>query len=313
MARKVIIDCDPGIDDAVALCMALFDPGLDIVAITAVEGNVGAEQSSRNVQAIVEQLDPPRYPRFGTASPPTNSPAMDAKMFHGSDGLANWDRHVSALHHQHPAEKVICDVVRSSPQDVTIIALGPLTNVARALARDPEIASLIGSIVMMGGSLNGIGNVTPAAEFNMYYDPEAAHDVFHSRTTKTLVPLDVTNLVELSWDIMGELPSHATRAGALLHHIIPFAFRSHRQRLGLEQIVMHDAVALLAVTNASLFSTAELCGDVETRGEITVGSTVFDRRPCPDRRPNMEVATSIDSAEATDAILRGLTRAGRAG
>jgi inosine-uridine nucleoside N-ribohydrolase len=312
MARQVIIDCDPGIDDATALCMALFNPEMEVVAITAVEGNVDAEQSSRNVQAIVEHLDPPRYPRFGSAAPLSNAPAIDARMFHGGDGLANWNANTSSLHHQHPAEKVICDVVRSAPQDITIITLGPLTNIARALNRDPEIATMIGELVIMGGSLNGIGNVTPAAEFNMYYDPEAARTVFHSRTTKTLVPLDVTNQVALSWDFVNELPSADTRAGSLLHHIVPFAFRTHRQRLGMERIVLHDVVALLVASNASLFTTEGISGDVETCGEISTGATVFDRRPCPDRRPNMEIVQSVDVAGATDSIIRELKRAGRA-
>lgn len=311
MTRQVIIDCDPGIDDATALCMALFNPELDVVAVTAVEGNVDAQQSSNNVQAIVEHLDPPRYPRFGSATPLSNGPANDARMFHGDDGLANWNANISALHHLHPAEKVICDIVRAAPQDVTIITLGPLTNIAKALNRDPEIAGMIGEIVMMGGSLSGIGNVTPAAEFNMYYDPEAARTVFHSRTTKTLVPLDVTNQIALSWDFVGELPNVETRAGNLLRHIIPFAFRTHRQQLGLEHIVLHDVVALLAATSNSLFKTAGFWGDVETQGEMSTGFTVFDRRPCPDRRPNMEVVTAVDVAGATKSIVHELMRAGR--
>lgn len=313
MARKVLIDCDPGIDDAVALCLALFDPQLEVVAITSVEGNVDAHQSSRNVQAVVEQLDPPRYPRFGSASPLPTAPAIDARMLHGDDGLANWGVEVSELHHQHPAEKVICDVVRGDPSDVTIVALGPLSNIARALRRDADLESLIGRLIIMGGSVDCIGNVTPAAEFNVFYDPEAARTVFHSHTTKTLIPLDVTNQVAFSWDIMGELPPATTRAGVLLHRIIPFTFRTHRQRLGMESVPLHDAVAILAAIHPELFETSELWGDVETQGDVAKGATVFDRRTKPDRRPNMEVARSVDVNGATDSILRGLDRAGRVG
>lgn len=129
MTRKVIIDCDPGIDDAVALSMALFDPRLDVVAVTAVAGNVAADQASRNVQAIIEQLDPPRYPRLGAATAADVSPATDARYVHGDDGLGNAGFAVSRLQHQHPSEKVICDALRSDPNQVSLICLGPLTNV----------------------------------------------------------------------------------------------------------------------------------------------------------------------------------------
>ncbi len=130
--RKVIIDCDPGIDDAIALAIALFDPRFEILAITATEGNASAEQTTRNVQAVVECLDPPRYPRFGKATAPNDSPPTDVRKLHGSDGLGNINADVSVLHHEHQSDKLICDVVRSAPGEVMIICLGPLTNIARA-------------------------------------------------------------------------------------------------------------------------------------------------------------------------------------
>ena len=146
MPRKVIINCDPGIDDAVALCIALFNWRLEIAAVTATAGNVSATKASRNVQAVIERLDPPRLPRLGAASPADASPEIDARLMHGDDGLGNSALVVSQLHHQHPSEKIICDEVRAAPEEVTLIALGPLTNVARAFQRDPGLASLVGRI-----------------------------------------------------------------------------------------------------------------------------------------------------------------------
>jgi purine nucleosidase len=310
MARKVIIDCDPGIDDAVVLCMALFDPRLAVMAVTAVEGIVSARQASTNVQAIIDQLDPPRFPRVGAATAVEDAPAVDGTRLHGQDGLGNSSFTISQLHHQHPSDKIICDEVRAAEDEVTILCLGPLTNVARALKRDPELGTLINRIVIAGGSVSVGGNVTPASELNMYCDPVSARSVFRSGTTKTLVPLDVTREVALNFDIIEELPPQSTRAGALLRRILPFAFRAHHQELGLEGVRLHAAVALLSVVQPELFHSEEMAGDVEIRGDLTKGATIFDRRAKTYWRDNMEVVTEVDTVAIADCIVRGLSAAG---
>jgi inosine-uridine nucleoside N-ribohydrolase len=311
MPRKVILDVDPGIDDAVAMTMALFDPRLEVAAVTAVAGNVSAEQATRNVQAIIEQLDPPRWPRTGAAAEPERAPSADSRHIFGADGLGNADFEVAELHHHHPSEKVITDEVRTAPGLVTIVALGPLTNVAQVLRRDPGLASQIGQLVVMGGTLKAPGNVTPAAEFNIYCDPMAAREVFRSRALVTLIPLDVTNQIVMTFGHLEQLPSEQTSAGRLLRRILPHAFRTHRQLLGLEGVQLHDAVALVAVTNPELFTFQPLAGDVETIGELTMGATVFDRRLVPQWRANLEVAVEVDAPAVTDAIMQSLARAGQ--
>jgi inosine-uridine nucleoside N-ribohydrolase len=314
MRKKVILDIDPGIDDAMALTMALFDPRLDVVAVTAVGGNVPAHLATRNVQAIIEQLDPPRLPRVGAATAPDHGLPVDGRHLHGIDGLGGANFQVAELRSRHPAEKIICDEVRAAPEAVTIVALGPLTNVARAFQRDPELPSQVGQIVMMGGAVQAPGNITPAAEFNMYCDPEAARAVFRSPSTKTLIPLDVTNRVELTYDLFGQLPDETTKVGAFLRTILPPAFRAHRRQFGLEGIHVHDSVALVAAVSPELFTTEEMAGDVEVSGELTVGATLFDRRRVPDWRHNMEVAVDMDASKVIDEILLNLANAGaRAG
>lgn len=310
MPRKVILDVDPGIDDAMALCLALSDPSLEVVAVTAVAGNVSAEQATRNVQALVEQLDPPRWPRLGMASPPDAGLPVENLQLFGPDGLGGIGLAVAERQHLLPSEKVICDQVRDAPHNVTIVALGPLTNIARAFTRDPELPSLVGRIVMMGGTVSGPGNVTPAAEFNIYADPPSARAVFRSRSTKTLIPLDVTNRVVFGYDLFDRLPDETTRVGRLLRQLLPPAFRAYRQRLGLEGIHVHDAVALMALLHPELFTTKEMAGDVETGGELTVGMTVFDRRRVPAWRHNMEVAVEIDRDKVVETILECLNRTG---
>jgi inosine-uridine nucleoside N-ribohydrolase len=312
VGRKVIIDCDPGIDDAVALCMALFDPRLEVLAVTATAGNVGANQASRNVQAIIEQLDPPRLPRIGVASAADHAPSIDYRHIHGADGLGNSGFQVSPLQHKHPAEKVISDTVRGAPDEVTIVTLGPLTNIARAFQRDVELPTLVDRIIMMGGSLNGVGNITPVAEFNMYYDPQSARDVLRSLTTKTLIPLDITKQLRFDLDLIDTLPPQYTRAGGFLRKILPHLYRSYHQELGQESIHLHDAVAILAATNDELFDTVEMDGDVETAGELTTGFTVFDRRSKATTHADMEVATNIDVVAARNRISEAIERAGNA-
>ncbi|MCH5373471.1 MAG: nucleoside hydrolase [Planctomycetes bacterium] len=311
MSKKVVIDCDPGIDDAVALCMALFDPRLEVLGVTAVEGNVSANRASLNVQTVVDQLDPPRYPRLGAATPLEAAPAIDMRHLHGENGLGNVDFAVSQLHHQHPSEKIICDEVRAAPEQVTLVCLGPLSNLARAFQRDPGLPLVVDQIIISGGSMHCLGNVTPVAEFNIFYDPLAARSVFRAPTTKILIPLEITQQVRLNLDLVEQLPDETSRAGRLLRRVVPFAFRAFRQILGQESICLQDVVALVAALHPELFVIQEMEGDVETTGELTRGVTVFDRRGNSPVRSAIGVATEVDVAGVTDCVLRGLAEAGR--
>jgi len=275
--------------------------------VTAVGGNVPPAQATRNVQPIIEQLDPPRWPRLGAASEPDNRLAVDRRSLYGSDGLGGTSFVVAERQHLLPSEKVICDQVRDAPHSVTIVALGPLTNIARAFMRDPELSTLVGRIVIMGGTVSGPGNITPAAEFNMYCDPSAAQTVFRSPSTKTLIPLDITNRIELSYDLFNQLPDESTRVGKLLRQLLPAAFRGYRQQFGLEGIHVHDTVTLMAELRPDLFTTKPMAGDVETHGELTLGETVFDRRRVPAWRHNMDVAVDMQKESVIEAIFAGLS------
>lgn len=311
MARKIIIDCDPGIDDAVALCIALFDPRLHVLAITATAGTIDADQSTSNVTALLQHLDPARYPRVGKASVPSDAPVVDDKELHGPDGLAGCNFEYSNRQHQHSSDKVISELLRQHPGQITILCLGPLSNLARVCQRDPAVVPLIDQVVISGGAVNVSGNATPAAEFNMYFDAAAAKEVLNSATTKRLVPLDVTEALTFGVELIDRLPPKYTRAGNLLHRLLPFAFRAAHERLGRELIPLYDPTALLAVLEPELFTWEGMAGDVETRGELTRGMTVFDRRLRPEWQENMEVAGDISQADAMDAIVRGIRYAGQ--
>jgi inosine-uridine nucleoside N-ribohydrolase len=308
MPRKVILDVDPGVSDALAMCLAIAHPELEVVAVTATGGNVHPKQASRNVQAIIEHLDPPRWPRIGVAD--EEQPLRtDGRDLWGVDGFCGATLGIAELHQQHPALKVIAEEVRADPGGVTIIAGGPLHNISAAFQLDPELALQVGHLIIVGGTLEGPGDVTAAAEFNMYCDAEAAQRVFRSHATTTLLPLDVSSKAALTYELLSNLPSEATSMGRLLRTLLPGAFQSYRQRLGLESMYAAEAVAVIATARPELLVTEPMPCDVEIEGMLTYGATVVDRRTRTLDRPNMDVVVDIDAAQVINEILSGLRRA----
>jgi len=168
------------------------------------------------------------------------------------------------------------------------------------------LPQLINRVVIMGGTLDVAGNITPAAEFNIFCDPAAAKLVFQSRCTKTLIPLDVTNRITFTLGHLDQLPPESTKIGGFLRSILLPAFRAYRRRFGLEGIHIHDMITYMAAIYPELFTTKEVAGNVETIGELTRGMTVFDRRRVPDWQSNMEVAYFIEKEEIIERTLHGL-------
>lgn len=310
MARKIILDCDPGIDDAVALALALFDPRLDVLAVTACAGTVDGERSTQNLVAIVERLDPPRMPRIGAASDPNGAAVANATLLHGEDGLGNARWAPTSRHHLMPAEKLIAEQLRAHPGEVTLVCTGPLTGIAKLMARDPAVLDLIDRIVIAGGSTTARGNVSAVAEFNMHFDPVSAQAVLHSPTTKSLVPLEVTDELTFGWELMDQLPAKHTKVGTVLHTILPHLFRTTRQYLAQETISLQAVMPMLMLLEPNFFETEEMGADVETTGELTRGMLVFDRRAARPARATMEVATRIDVDAARDSFFNMLKFAG---
>ncbi len=311
MARKVIIDCDPGIDDAVALIMALFDPRLEVVAVTACSGTVESERSMQNILGLLEKLDPPRFPRVGSGTDPEDAPVSDNRQLHGEDGLGNSG--LTPVNRQHimASEKLIADRLRAEPGDITILCLGPLTGIARAFQRDPSIIEAVDKIIMLGGSTQCVGDVTAAAEFNMHFDPSSASAVFRSPTTKALIPLEVTNQVAFDINLLGMLPAKHTRAGELLHAMLPHLFRSYRQNRAQEAISLQAVIGIVYLVEPILFKSEQFSVDVEEIGELTRGATIVDRRPFVSSRRDLEIVTSVDADAVRECVYNGLKFAGQ--
>ncbi len=311
MPKKVIIDCDPGIDDAIALIMALFDPRLEIVAITTCAGTVESDRCTQNVLGLLEKLDPPRLPRVGAGTDPDDAPVSDGRFLHGEDGLGNLGFPPVQRHHLMPSEKLIADRIKADSEKVTVLCLGPLTGLARAFQRDPSITEQVDKIVMVGGATHGIGDVTPSAEFNMHFDPSAATSVLRSPTTKALIPLDVTNQVAFDFNLLECLPSKDTRAGGILHPIVLHLFRSYRQKRAQETINLNAVIGVAYLVEPMLFGSDELSIEVEEVGELTRGATIVDRRPFATNRPGIEIVTKVDADAVRDCVINGLKFAGQ--
>ncbi|MDP1560694.1 MAG: nucleoside hydrolase [Pirellulaceae bacterium] len=310
MSRKILLDCDPGIDDAIAVCFALFHTEIELVGLTACEGTVRARQANRNLESVIHLLDPPKRPRLGLASPCGVAPIETGRNLDGPDGLANLALNIE-LQHSASAEKVMTEAVRNHPHDVTLVCLGPLTNIASLLQHHPHLEESINRVVIVGGSVNGIGNVTPCAEFNMYFDPDSAQRVLKSATTKSLVPLDVSSGVRFDLGFLEKLPVASSRAGHFLRQSLPTLYRSFRQHHAMEEIFLRGLVGLMACIQPNFFHWEEMAADIETNDGLTRGMTIFDRRfPC-EWKKNIEVATRVESHLVVDAIVSGLRWAGQ--
>jgi inosine-uridine nucleoside N-ribohydrolase len=308
MANKVIIICDPGIDGAFAVALALFDPDLDVIALAATAGNVPAEQATQNVHILVEQLDPPRWPRLGAALPVEYE--VDGTRLHGAKGLGNTSFPCAQLHHPHPSDKLIVDLVKQNPKEITVVCLGPLTVLARALDREPELPALIKRLVCVGGTWHETGNAGPVSDFHFFCDPLAARQVLHAGMTPTLIPLDVCRKILFApTDLLG-LPELPSRTGQFLRHILPFGIAATANLYGIEGFHLKDVPGIIAVALPEALRTRSLTVDVELRGELTRGMSVIDQRPWRTASPNAHLAVEVDVQAVRTYIDRILKRAG---
>jgi purine nucleosidase/pyrimidine-specific ribonucleoside hydrolase len=320
MSRHLLIDTDPGIDDALAILLALASPEARVEVVTTVAGNVPVDLATANARRILAAAAPDPMPLVARgAEAPLKGPLITAAHVHGDDGLGNLDRLVDANGRPRypapsvpletrPAAEVILDAVDHWGPNLTIVALGPLTNLAAALALDPRRLGRAGRLVIMGGAIAVPGNVTPAAEFNIHVDPEAAAMVLASGLPIELVPLDVTRRVVLAEAALVERMRRSATATA--RFILDFtghgfAFEAEREGGGM---ALHDPVAMAVALDPSLVTLEPLHVQVECEGRLTRGLTLADRR----RRtggatpPTCRVALDVDADRALRVVLEGL-------
>ena len=277
--RRIIIDTDPGVDDALAIFLALKSPEVQVEAITPVAGNVPLDLTLPNALRLLEIAGRPDIPVAAGASSPLKRRLVTAAYVHGNNGLAGVEFPEPRIKPvAESAQQLIRRIVRQSPGEVSIIAIGPLTNLALAFRDYPELPSLIRSITIMGGSLSG-GNITPAAEFNSYVDPEAAQAVYRSGARITMIGLDVTRKAALSEEQVRMLESAGNPAGRAAGRIMRAELEQIRGTGGNGgRLLAHDSMAVASFIDASLVTKQDVHIEVETAGELTAGETVGYRK-----------------------------------
>jgi inosine-uridine nucleoside N-ribohydrolase len=308
MGQKIVIVADPGIDGAFALALALHDPDLEVLGLVASAGNVGADQATRNVQVVVEQLDPPRWPRLGAALPVEYD--INATALHGPDGLGGADLPCARLHHPAAADKLLSELVRLHPHEVAVLLLGPATVFARALDRDAELAHLVERVVVLGGTAHEPGDAGPVSEFHFACDPAAARQVLRCGAPLTLIPLDVTRKLVFSPGDVRNLLAAEGRVGTFLGRLVPHGLAPTAGLYGIEGVYLNDVVGLAALARPGTVSTRPVAADVETRGELTRGMSVFDRRWNAPVKPNVDLAVEVDVPSVRGYVQRILTGTG---
>lgn len=308
--RKIIIDTDPGQDDALAILLALASDELEVLGITAVAGNVPLSYTTLNCRKICELAGRTDIKIFAGEETPLKRPLVTAEHVHGRTGLDGpiLPEPKMALQTGHAVDFIIETIMNEAPKSVTLCTLGPLSNVARALIKAPEIAAKIEQIVMMGGGFFEGGNITPTAEFNIYVDPEAADIVFKSGIDIVMMPLDVTHKALTTqkrvdrFRAVGTPPMHACA------DLISFFERFDEEKYGTDGGPLHDPTVIAYLLKPELFSGRTVNVAVETESPLTLGMTVIDWWRVTDRAPNAFVANDIDHEGFFDLLIDRIGR-----
>ena len=308
MSTPIIIDCDPGHDDAIAILLALASPEVNVLGVTTVAGNTTLDQTTVNALKVLELSNRGDIPVAAGAPRPLVRELVVAHHVHGKSGL---DGPVLADPTIRPVSVHAVDFLAEQliglGEPVTLVAVGPLTNIALLLSRYPEVVDRIERIVSMGGAI-GVGNTTPAAEFNIYVDPEAAHRVYHSGVPITMIGLDVTHQALLD-------RSHAERmrpmsnAGRFVAELMDF-FLGNYPRHGTERpgAPIHDAVAVASVIWPDLVTTVDCHVTVDTQSELSRGRTVVDRWHVTAETPNASVGVSLSGERFAELLIERISR-----
>jgi pyrimidine-specific ribonucleoside hydrolase len=301
--RSVILDCDPGHDDALAIALACASSALDVLSVTTVAGNAGLVATTRNALRVLTLLGRTDVPVAAGADRPLIRNLVVQPVFHGETGLDGADLpEPGAAVRPEPAIELTAALVRASETPVTLVATGPLTNIALFLRAHPALHTRIGAISLMGGSL-GVGNVTASAEFNVWQDPEAASIVFDAGIPILMAGLDVTHQALVLPPDIERLERIGNRAGRVFADLMRFFAVHHRDRYGWDGPPIHDAVAVGVLVAPWLFRRRTMRIDVEVADGLTRGRTVGDEQGVSGRPTNAEVGVDVDRESFLELVI----------
>ena len=309
--RKIIIDTDPGQDDAVAILLALASPEeIEVLGITAVAGNVPLELTAKNALIVCELAGKTDVPVYAGCDRPLGRDLVTAEHVHGKTGLDGPDLPdpTMTLTDGHAVDFIIDTVHAEEPGTLTLCPLGPLTNIATALQRAPEIAGRVQQIVLMGGAYFEVGNITPTAEFNIYVDPEAADIVFKSGIDIVVMPLDVTHKALVTKKRNDAFRALGTPAGVAVAQMTDFFERFDKEKYGSAGAPLHDPCVTAYLIRPDLFTGRHVNVEVETASPLTLGMTVADWWGVTDRAPNATFIGDIDADGFFDLLTDRLAR-----
>ncbi|MCX8995795.1 nucleoside hydrolase [Rhizobiaceae bacterium BDR2-2] len=309
--QKIIIDTDPGQDDAAAIMLALGSrEEVEVLGICAVAGNVPLTLTSRNVRIVCELCDRRDIKVYEGASGPLERPLVTAEHVHGKTGLDGpvLPEPSMSVERQHAVDFIVETLMREPAGTVTLCALGPLTNIGMALRREPAIAGRIKRLVMMGGGFFEGGNITPAAEFNIYVDPEAAAEVFAAGMPITMMPLDVTHRLLTYRRRVERLKAIGTRPAVALAEMLEFFERFDVEKYGSDGGPLHDPSVIAWLLKPELFSGRDCNVEIETHSPLTLGMTVVDWWQVSGRRPNATVMRFADDQGFFDLLTERVAR-----
>ncbi len=305
--KPVILDVDPGHDDAVAIMMACGSPGLELLAVTTVAGNATLPKTTRNALRILSLIGRTDVPVAAGASGPLERPLRTAEDIHGESGMDGPEIPEAAFEpDDRGAVGLIADTLREAPEPVVLIPVGPLTNVAAFLKAHPDLKGKISRISIMGGSM-GLGNTTPAAEFNIYVDPEAAREVFESGLPITMSGLDVTHQAGAGRDERDRLRGIGG-VGEVVAGFLDFFAGTYERVFGFDAPPLHDPVAVAAVLESDLLKTRPMNVEVECESDLTRGETVCDLHGVTGRPPNADVGVALNREAFFDLLHDSLKR-----
>ena len=298
MKNKIIIDTDPGQDDAVAILLALASPDeLDILGIVAVAGNVSLAQNAKNARKVIELGGKPNIPVYAGCERPFKRRLVTAEHVHGQTGLdgPNLPDPTIELRPQHGVDFIIETLMKEPAGSVTLCTLGPLTNIAMAIVKAPAIARRVRKIVMMGGAYFEGGNITPTAEFNIYVDPEAADVVMRSGIDTVMIPLDVTHQVLATKERIAAIKANGNAASLAVTQMLEFSERFDLGKYGWPGAPLHDPCVIAYLLKPDLFEGRHINVSIETSSELTVGMTVADYWGVTGKVKNCTYLRSADS------------------